>query len=125
MGMKKYTKSHEWVEIAGDIATVGITEHAQKLLGDVVYVDLPETGKKVEKGEILCTIDSVKAASDVYAPLSGVVQEVNGELDATPETVNQDAEGAGWIVRIQVSEEISLEGFLDKEAYLKQAEEEE
>ncbi len=123
--MKKYTKSHEWVEIAGDIATVGITEHAQKLLGDVVYVDLPETGKKVEKGEILCTIDSVKAASDVYAPLSGVVQEVNGELDATPETVNQDAEGAGWIVRIQVSEEISLEGFLDKEAYLKQAEEEE
>ena len=122
--MKKYTKTHEWVSVEGDIATVGISDHAQDHLGDVVYIDLPEAGKSLKKGDVLCTIESVKAASDVYAPVSGNIVEVNVELDSSPETINSDAEGAGWIAKIKLSGLAELDSLMDLEAYKKHCEEE-
>lgn len=122
--MKKYTKTHEWVSVEGDIATVGISDHAQDHLGDVVYIDLPEAGKSLKKGDVLCTIESVKAASDVYAPVSGKIVEVNVELDSSPETINSDAEGAGWIAKIKLSSPTELDSLMDLEAYKKHCEEE-
>ncbi len=122
--MKKYTKTHEWVSVDGDIATVGISDHAQDHLGDVVYIDLPEAGKSLKKGDVLCTIESVKAASDVYAPVSGKIVEVNVELDSSPETINSDAEGAGWIAKIKLSSTTELDSLMDLEAYKKHCEEE-
>jgi glycine cleavage system H protein len=122
--MKKYTKTHEWVSVDGDIATVGISDHAQDHLGDVVYIDLPEAGKSLNKGDVLCTIESVKAASDVYAPVSGKIVEVNVELDSSPETINSDAEGAGWIAKIKLSSPTELDSLMDLEAYKKHCEEE-
>jgi glycine cleavage system H protein len=122
--MKKYTKTHEWVSVDGDIATVGISDHAQDHLGDVVYIDLPEAGKSLKKGDVLCTIESVKAASDVYAPVSGKIVEVNVELDSSPETINSDAEGAGWIAKIKLSSPTELDRLMDLEAYKKHCEEE-
>ncbi len=122
--MKKYTKTHEWVSVDGDIATVGISDHAQDHLGDVVYIDLPEAGKSLKKGDVLCTIESVKAASDVYAPVSGKIVEVNVELDSSPETINSDAEGAGWIAKIKLSSIAELDSLMDLEAYKKHCEEE-
>ncbi|HNR78901.1 MAG TPA: glycine cleavage system protein GcvH [Mesotoga infera] len=122
--MKKYTKTHEWVSVDGDIATVGISDHAQDHLGDVVYIDLPEAGKSLKKGDVLCTIESVKAASDVYAPVSGKIVEVNVELDSSPETINSDAEGAGWIAKIKLSSPTELDSLMDLEAYKKHCEEE-
>lgn len=122
--MKKYTKTHEWVSVDGDIATVGISDHAQDHLGDVVYIDLPEAGKSLKKGDVLCTIESVKAASDVYAPVSGNIVEVNAGLDSSPETINSDAEGAGWIAKIKLSSIAELDSLMDLEAYKKHCEEE-
>jgi glycine cleavage system H protein len=122
--MKKYTKTHEWVSVDGDIATVGISDHAQDHLGDVVYIDLPEAGKSLKKGDVLCTIESVKAASDVNAPVSGKIVEVNVELDSSPETINSDAEGAGWIAKIKLSSPTELDSLMDLEAYKKHCEEE-
>ncbi|HOY26651.1 MAG: glycine cleavage system protein GcvH [Mesotoga sp.] len=122
--MKKYTKTHEWVSVEGDIATVGISDHAQDHLGDVVYIDLPEAGKSLKKGDVLCTIESVKAASDVYAPVSGNIVEVNAGLDSSPETINSDAEGAGWIAKIKLSSPTELDSLMDLEAYKKHCEEE-
>ncbi|HON27029.1 MAG TPA: glycine cleavage system protein GcvH [Mesotoga sp.] len=122
--MKKYTKTHEWVSVEGDIATVGISDHAQDHLGDVVYIDLPEAGKSLKKGDVLCTIESVKAASDVYAPVSGNIVEVNAGLDSSPETINSDAEGAGWIAKIKLSSIAELDSLMDLEAYKKHCEEE-
>ncbi|SHH41525.1 glycine cleavage system protein GcvH [Thermosipho atlanticus] len=115
--MKKYTKSHEWVDT--ETGLVGITNHAQEELGDIVYVDLPETGTEVNKGDVLLSIESVKAASDVYAPVSGKIVEINSELDSSPELVNEDAEGKGWLVKIEFSNPSELEELLSEEEYKK------
>jgi len=122
--MKKYAVTNEWVSVEGKTATVGISDHAQDHLGDIVYVDLPEVGKSLKKGEVFCTIESVKAASDIYAPVGGKVIEVNEELDSSPEKINDDAEGAGWIAKIEMSNESELDSLMDLEAYKKHCEEE-
>src|SRR5256885_15807107 len=98
-----YTKDHEWIRLDGDVATVGITEHAQNALGDIVYVELPEIGRAVTKGGDAAVVESVKAASDVYAPASGEVVAVNQSLDGAPGTVNEGGEGKGWFFRVELS----------------------
>jgi glycine cleavage system H protein len=98
-----YTKEHEWVHVEGETGTVGITFHAQDQLGDIVYVELPKAGAHVQQGKTLGSVESVKAVSDVYAPVSGEVIEVNETLAETPETLNQDPHGAGWLVRVRLS----------------------
>lgn len=98
-----YSKTHEWVRVEGDVATVGITDYAQEQLGDVVMVELPAVGKAVTAGQEMGTVESVKAVSEVFSPVSGEVVEVNGELEAHPELVNQDPFGAGWLVKLKVS----------------------
>ncbi|MCL5032497.1 MAG: glycine cleavage system protein GcvH [Thermotogae bacterium] len=115
--MKKYLKTHEWAELKGKIATIGISNHAQNQLGDVVYVNLPDVGKTVKAGEMLCSVESVKSASDVYAPLSGKVVEVNKALETTPELINKSAEGDGWIAKIEASNPKEFDALLDKTAY--------
>ncbi len=122
--MKKYTKTHEWVEVNEKSATVGISEHAQDELGDIVYVDLPEVGKEVKAGEVLCSVESVKSASDIYAPISGKIIEVNKVLEDAPETVNKSAEGDGWIAKIEISDPSEIDKLLDKTEYDKLVEEE-
>jgi glycine cleavage system H protein len=114
---KKYTTEHEWLSVEGDVATVGITEHAQTQLGDVVFVDLPAIGKKVEKGKDAAVVESVKAASDVYAPITGEIVEVNSKLSETPALVNEDAEGAAWFMKIKIANPSELDGMMDKAAY--------
>ena len=115
----RYSKSHEWVKLEGGTARVGITDYAQKKLGDVVYVELPEVGKKLKKGEVAVTVESVKAAESVYAPVSGEVVEVNEELVSTPGTINQDPYGNGWLFVLKVENEGELSELLDAEAYKK------
>jgi glycine cleavage system H protein len=100
---RRYTKEHEWVRVEGDIAIVGITDHAQKELGDIVYVDLPKVGTHVEQGKSLGSVESVKAVSDIYAPVSGEVIEVNEALAQSPEKLNEDPHGAAWLVKIRMS----------------------
>jgi glycine cleavage system H protein len=117
--MKKFTKSHEWVELTDGIATIGVTNHAQEQLGDIVYVDLPGAGDNLSKGDTLCSIESVKSANDVYAPISGEVVEANEELDGTPEKINEAAETDGWICKIKVSDEAEMEELLSEEEYEK------
>jgi len=97
----KYTSEHEWVKIEGALARVGITDHAQQQLGDITYVDLPETGRRVDRMGVLGTIESVKAAADFYSPLSGEVAEVNSDLEEHPEWINQDCYGRGWLVKLK------------------------
>src|SRR5271155_491813 len=99
----RYTKEHEWVNVEGDTGTVGITDHAQKELGDIVYVDLPKVGTTVEKGKTLGSVESVKAVSDIYSPLSGEIAAVNELLTASPEKLNEDPHGAAWLVKIKLS----------------------
>lgn len=99
----RYTKDHEWVRVEGDIGVVGITDHAQKELGDIVYVDLPKPGTAVAKGGTLGSVESVKAVSDIYAPVSGEVAEINEALATTPEKLNEDPHGAAWLVKIKLS----------------------
>ncbi|RMD80357.1 MAG: glycine cleavage system protein GcvH [Gammaproteobacteria bacterium] len=114
----RYTRTHEWVRQEEDGSlTVGITDHAQALLGDLVYVELPEPGREVEAGEACAVVESVKAASDVYAPVSGEVSEVNEELADAPERVNEDPYGAGWMFRLRPADPAELEGLLDAAAY--------
>ncbi|WP_350606868.1 glycine cleavage system protein GcvH [Pseudoalteromonas sp. MER144-MNA-CIBAN-0113] len=114
----KYAPSHEWVRNEGDgTYTVGISEHAQELLGDMVFVELPEVGDEVDAGEDCAVAESVKAASDIYAPISGEVVAINEELEDSPETVNNDAYGDGWLFRIKASEESELDNLLDAEGY--------
>ena len=114
----KYTKSHEWVRIEGDgTATVGISDHAQALLGDMVFVELPEPGSVLEAGEECAVVESVKAASDVYTPLTGEVVAANELLEDAPETVNTDAYNDGWLFRIKLEDETELKELLDAEAY--------
>ena len=114
----KYAPSHEWVRNDGDgTYTVGISEHAQELLGDMVFVELPEVGDVVDAGEDCAVAESVKAASDIYAPISGEVVAINEELEDSPETVNNDAYGDGWLFRIKASDESEVDNLLDAEGY--------
>lgn len=112
-----YTKDHEWIRVEGDTGTVGITAYAAGQLGDVVYVELPENGAKFSKGDDFAVVESVKAASDVYAPVSGSVVEVNGALADAPETVNAAAEGDAWFVRVKLADTAELSGLMDQAAY--------
>jgi len=100
----KYTKEHEWVRIDGDTATFGISDHAQEALGDIVFVELPEVGRTIDAGEAYAVVESVKAVSDVYAPVAGEIIEVNETLEGEPELVNTDPYGAGWIARVKIGE---------------------
>ena len=113
----KYTKEHEWVDQKGDIGAVGITFFAQKELGDVVFVELPEIGRELKQGEILGTVESVKAVSEIYSPVSGVVTGVNTELRDHPEQVNADPYGKGWIVKLHLTIEAEMGGLMDSKAY--------
>ena len=113
----KYTKEHEWARVEDGTVRVGITDFAQKELGDIVYVELPEVGREVKQGEAFITVESVKAASDVYAPVSGKVLEVNRELEQHPEYVNEDPYGKGWMARLEPSDPSELEALLSAEAY--------
>ena len=113
----KYTKDHEWVRIDGSTGTVGITDYAQGELGDVVFVELPAPGRTVRQGESFGTIEAVKAVSDLYAPVSGTITEVNGDLAATPEIVNKDPYGKGWMVKITLSNPADLNALMDSAAY--------
>src|SRR5690606_33679378 len=114
----KYTKSHEWVRAEADgTVTIGITQHAQDQLGDMVYVEVPESGRTVKAGEACAVVESVKAASDVYSPLSGEVVAGNGALADSPETVNKDPYGDGWILKLRPSDPAEMDGLLDANAY--------
>jgi glycine cleavage system H protein len=113
----KYTREHEWVKVEGDVGAVGITFYAQQALGDIVYVELPKVGMKAEKGKTLGSVESVKAVSDIYAPVSGEVIEVNEALVQTPELLNRDPHGAGWLARIRLSSPEELNNLLDAEQY--------
>ncbi|HUG30836.1 MAG TPA: glycine cleavage system protein GcvH [Candidatus Limnocylindria bacterium] len=115
----RYTKDHEWVRVDGDAATIGVTEFASQQLGDVVFVDLPAVGRTVDQFATFGVVESVKAVSDLYAPLSGEVVEVNVDLAAKPELVNSDPYGAGWMIRVRVGDSAQVEGLLDATAYEK------
>ena len=118
MSEKKYTKEHEWVEINGDTATVGITNHAQESLGDIVFIDLPTVGKEVKSNEELCVIESVKAASDIYAPIDGEVIEINNNLNDDASIVNQDPENTGWIFKMKISNPDQFSSLMTLDEYL-------
>jgi len=121
----KYSKSHEWVRVdEGGVATVGITDHAQELLGDLVFVELPEVGAELGVGAECAVVESVKAASDVYSPLTGQVIEVNEALADAPETINQDAYEQGWIFRMKVSDSAEVDNLMDADSYAEHAESE-
>ena len=113
----RFTKDHEWVELDGEIATVGITAYAAEQLGDVVFVETPDVGKALKSGDSMAVVESVKAASDVYAPLSGEVVEGNAALGAAPETVNDQPEGLGWFARIRIADRAEFEALMDRAAY--------
>ena len=113
----RYTKEHEWIRLDGDVAVVGITEHAQSQLGDVVFVELPEVGKSFAAGDEAAVVESVKAASEVYAPASGEVVAVNDALADTPATVNEDAEGKGWFLKLKLKDPAELETLMSAEQY--------
>ena len=113
----RYTKDHEWVKVDGDTATVGITRYAAEQLGDVVYVELPEAGRQVNKGDGAAVVESVKAASDVYSPVSGEVTETNAALSDNPQTVNEAPEAGGWFMKLKLSNRSELDGLLDEEGY--------
>ena len=115
---KKYTKEHEWVEVEGDTATVGITNHAQESLGDIVFIDLPTVGKEVKSNEELCVIESVKAASDIYAPIDGEVIEINNNLNDDASIVNQDPEKDGWIFKMKMADPNQYNNLMTLEEYL-------
>lgn len=119
----KYTKDHEYVRVEGNRAYVGITFHAQDQLGDVVFVELPEVDSGIKKGEVLATVESVKAVSDVYAPVSGIVVEVNDILTDSPETINNDPYGEGWICAIELSDVSELDDLMSSDDYQKLVEE--
>ncbi len=115
----KFSKDHEWVTVSGGIATIGISTHAQEQLGDVVFVDLPKVGRVVKAHESVATVESVKAASDIYVPVSGEVVEVNAELSGDPALVNRAPESDGWMMKVKLSHEHELTELMDHAAYLK------
>ncbi len=119
-----YTKDHEWARIDANIATVGITDHAQKLLGDIVFLEISEVGTEIKKGEKIGTIESVKAASDIFSPVSGKIIEVNTDLTSTPEQVNKDPYGVAWMAKIEMSNPSEINELLNADAYTKIVEEE-
>lgn len=113
----RYTKDHEWVSLDGAVATVGITDHAQQALGDIVFVDLPDPGRDVEQGDAVAVVESVKAASEVYAPLAGRITEANGALSDDPTLVNRSPAEEGWFYRMEVADPAAFAGLLDEPAY--------
>ena len=113
----RFTKDHEWVVVEGDVATIGITAYAAEQLGDVVIVEVPEAGKTVNAGDNLAVVESVKAASDVYAPVSGEVVEGNAALGDAPETVNDQPEGLGWFAKVKLANPAEVEALMDRDAY--------
>ena len=120
----RYSREHEWVAVEDNSATIGITDYAQEQLGDVVYVELPEVGASVTKDEPFGVVESVKAVSDIFAPVSGTVTEINGPLADSPETVNEDPYGDAWIIRVEMSDTGELEGLMNAAEYQKFVEEE-
>ncbi|MCF7872667.1 MAG: glycine cleavage system protein GcvH [Candidatus Omnitrophica bacterium] len=112
-----YTKNHEWAKVEENIAIVGITEYAASQLGDVVFIDLPEMGKEYKQDQVVAEIESVKAASDIYAPLSGKVTEINSKLDDSPETINNSSENEGWIAKIEITNSDELDKLINKKQY--------
>ena len=115
--MEKFSKDHEWVRVDGDTATIGITRHAAGQLGDVVFVEVPDVGRKVAAGESCAVVESVKAASDVYAPVSGEVSAANAAIAAKPAAVNEDPEGQGWFFKVKLANTGELAGLMDRAAY--------
>ena len=113
----KYTKDHEWIIMEGEIAVVGISDYAQEQLGEIVYVELPEVGKQLDKGDEACVIESVKAANEIYAPASGDVTECNQDLDGAPGKVNEDATGEGWLFKMTLNDPTELNDMMDAGAY--------
>jgi glycine cleavage system H protein len=113
----KFTADHEWLKIDGDVATVGITDYAQQQLGDIVFVELPKVGRKAKKAEAVAVVESVKAASDVYAPLTGEIVEVNAALAAEPALVNSDPMKAAWFFKVKIADTSELDGLMDEAAY--------
>jgi glycine cleavage system H protein len=116
--MPKYTEDHEWLEINGDVATVGITQHAAEQLGDLVFVELPQAGTQLKKGGTAATVESVKAASDVYCPLDGEIIESNAAITSDPSLVNSDPQGAGWFFKLKLARAADADGLMDEAAYL-------
>ena len=112
-----FTKDHEWIDVSGDTGTVGITDYAQSQLGDITFVELPAAGQAVGQGDGVSVVDSVKAASDVYTPVSGTVAEVNGALESEPELVNADAENKGWLFKVTLADSGELAALMDRAAY--------
>ena len=112
-----FTGEHEWIRVEGDVGTVGISSHAQEALGDIVFAEVPEGGRTLNKGDEAAVVESVKAASDVYSPVSGTVTEGNEAIEADPALVNSDAEGAGWFFRLTLSDPAELDGLMDEAAY--------
>ena len=117
MAIERFTKDHEWIRVDGGIGTVGITHHAQGQLGDVVFVDVPEAGRKAKQGEAVAVVESVKAASDVFAPVSGEVVEANADLAGQPALVNEDAEGKAWFFKLRIANPAELDKLMDRAAY--------
>jgi glycine cleavage system H protein len=117
MAIEKFSKDHEWVRVEGDIATIGVTNHAQEQLGDVVFVEVPEVGRKVSAGDAVAVVESVKAASDVYAPVSGEVTEANADLAANSALVNEDAEGKAWFFKVRLANTAELDALMDRAGY--------
>lgn len=113
----RYTKDHEWISVEGDVATIGITDYAQSQLGDVVFVELPEKGKTIAQSGEAAVVESVKAASEVYAPVSGEVVDVNSALEGAPATVNEDAQGKGWFLKMKLSDPSELDGLMSEDEY--------
>jgi glycine cleavage system H protein len=113
----RYTKDHEWIDVKGDLATIGITDHAQHELGDVVFVELPKPGAKIEAGKSFGTVESVKAVSEIYAPAAGEVLEANGELQNTPEKINSDPHGTAWLIKVRLSNPTAISSLMDAAAY--------
>jgi glycine cleavage system H protein len=112
-----YTKQHEWADVKGDVATIGITDYAQHELGDVVFAELPKVGAKVEAGKSFGTVESVKAVSEIYSPVTGEVSEINGTLHDTPETINTDPHGAAWLIKVKLANPAEVKDMMDAKAY--------
>jgi glycine cleavage system H protein len=115
--MKRFSEEHEWISVSGDVGTVGISDYAQSQLGDIVYVEVPEAGKKLAKGGEAAVVESVKAASDVYSPVTGEVVEGNAALAENPALVNSDPFGAGWFFKVKIANKAELDGMMDEAAY--------
>jgi glycine cleavage system H protein len=113
----RYTKQHEWADVKGDVATIGITDYAQHELGDVVFAELPKVGAKVEAGKSFGTVESVKAVSEIFAPVNGEVTEINGSLHDTPETINSDPHGAGWLIKVKLANPAEVKDLMDAKGY--------